>query len=50
MSAIHVSNDVIIMMKGLKTSKALGPDELHHRVPKELAAELDIYSFVQTIS
>ena len=33
MSDIHISNeDVIKMMKGLNTSKALGPDELHPRV------------------
>ena len=27
-------------MKGLNPSKALGPDELHHRVLKELSKEL----------
>ena len=40
-SDIHVSNDgVIKMMKGFNPSKALGPDELHPRVLKELAVEL----------
>ena len=28
------------MMKCLRSSKALGPDELHHRVIKEPAVEL----------
>ena len=41
MSDIQVSNKgVIKMMKGLSPSKALGPDELHPSVFKELAVEL----------
>ena len=41
MSDIHISNEgVIKLMKGLNPSKALGPDELHPRVLKELTAEL----------
>ena len=40
MSDIHISNEGVIMMKGLNPSKALGPDELHPGVLKELAAEL----------
>ena len=41
MSDIHISNEgVIKMMKGLNPSNALGPDELHPRVLKELAAGL----------
>ena len=41
MNDIAVSKDrVIKLLKGMNPSKALGPDELHPRVLKELATEL----------
>ena len=41
MNDIAVSKDgVIKLLKGLNPSKALGPDELHPRVLKEVATEL----------
>ena len=40
MDSIVVSTGVIKLLKGLNPSKALGPDELHPRVLKELANEL----------
>ena len=41
MNDISVSTDgVTKLLKGLNPSKAMGPDELHPRILKELAAEL----------
>ena len=41
MNDVDVSKDgVIKLLKGLNPSKALGPDELHPRVLKELPTEL----------
>ena len=41
MDDIVVSNEgVTKLLKGLNPSKALGPDELHPRILKELATEL----------
>ena len=41
------SEGVIKLLKGLNPSKALGPDELHPRVLKELANELGpVFAFL----
>ena len=41
MTDITISKDgVVKLLKGSNPSKALGPDELHPRVLKELATEL----------
>ena len=53
MNDIAVSKDrVIKRLKGLNPSKALGPDELHPRVLKELLTELGpafVHLFQQSI-
>ena len=53
MNDIVVSRDgVIKLLKGLNPSEALGPDELHPRVLKELATDLGpvfIHLFQQSI-
>ena len=47
MNDIAVSKDgVIKLLKGLNPSKALGPDELHPRVLKELVTELGPYLLI----
>ena len=53
MDVIIVSNDCVTkLLKGWNPSKALGPDELHLRVLKELANELGpvfAHLFIQSL-
>ena len=50
--SVVTKEEVIKLLNGLNPSKALGPDELHPRVVKELATELcpvSAHLFLQSI-